>query len=306
MSCEQISVELPLYTYGELTQEEEERVEQHLAACAVCTSELARLRAFSRAMSAAEAPVSELLLNRCRVDLARAIRLESASAAPRRGWVEGLRDWMHMGVGLRIPAGALALIAAGFLAGKLAPGSLPWLGSFGSGAQQAGIVNVRSVEPDPSGGVRIAFDKVSRDSVSGTMEDPRIRELLLSSAHNESNAGLRVEAVGIMKDHAGQADVRNALLDALRHDPNVGVREEALAGLAQYRDDPAVRTTLTESLLNDANPGVRVKVIDLLTARKDASIVGPLQNLMQKEDNRYVRSRATDALRGMNASVGTF
>jgi hypothetical protein len=214
---------------------------------------------------------------------------------------------MHTSIGFRVPAGALALIAAGFLAGKLAPGTLPFLNSFSSGGQQqAGIVNVRSVEPDPSGGVRINFDNVSRGVVSGSMEDPRVRELLLASMHNEANAGLRVEAVGIIKDHAAQADIRGALLDAMQHDPNVGVRMEALEGLAQYRDDPAVRTALTESLLNDANPGVRVKVIDLLTERKDASIVGPLQDLMRKEDNRYVRSRASDALRGMNASVGTF
>lgn len=306
MTCEHIASELTLYTYGELSQEEEERIEQHLADCAACTAELARVRAFGRILLTAEVPVSEYLLNRCRVDLARSIRLEAAAQAPSRSFVENLRAWMQSSIGFRVPAGALALIAAGFLAGKLAPGTLPFLGSSGSGAQQAGIVNVRSVEPDASGGVRISFDNVSRGVVSGSAEDPRIRELLLASMHNEANAGLRVEAAGIIKDHAAQPDIRGALLDALRHDPNVGVRREALDGLAQYHDDPVVRNALTESLLNDANPGVRVKVIDILTQRQDSSIVGPLQDLMQKEDNGYVRSRASDALRNMKASVGTF
>jgi HEAT repeat protein len=63
---------------------------------------------------------------------------------------------------------------------------------------------------------------------------------------------------------------------------------------------------MTEVLLNDANPGVRVKAIDLLATHKDRSIVGPLQNAMQKEDNSYVRMRMTNALRDMNASLGTF
>lgn len=307
MSCEQAASELTLYHYGELSQEEEERIEQHLADCSLCAAELARVRAFGRALLGAETPVSEALLNRCRVDLARSIRLETAAGpVPRRSFLEGLRAWMHMGVGFRIPAGALALVAAGFLAGKLAPGTLPFLNAFGTGSQQAGIVNVRSVEHDNSGGVRISFDNVSRGVLSGSMEDPRIREMLLSSMHDEANPGLRVEAVGIIKDHAAESDIRGALLDAMRHDPNLGVRMAALEGLSRYRDDPTVRTALTEALLNDGNAGVRVKAIDLLTQRKDAAMVGPFQDVMQKEGNRYVRSRASDALRGMNASVGTF
>jgi HEAT repeat protein len=96
------------------------------------------------------------------------------------------------------------------------------------------------------------------------------------------------------------------LVQALESDPNLGVRLQALDALKPYASDPDVRKALTETLLNDANAGIRVKVIDLLTVTKDDSMVAPLQTLMGKERNGYVRSRATDALRQMNASVGTF
>jgi HEAT repeat protein len=124
--------------------------------------------------------------------------------------------------------------------------------------------------------------------------------------HDTSNAGLRVEATDVAKDHAHDADVRSALIESLEGDPNTGVRLQALDALRPYASEPDVRKALTETLLNDANAGIRVKVIDLLTLTKDGSMVAPLQTLMGKEQNGYVRTRATDALRQMNASVGTF
>jgi hypothetical protein len=304
MSCPRITDELPFYVYGELSQEEEERVEQHLSVCGACTADLARLRNFSHALTDAEIPVPENLLERCRFQFDRALREErSAQRAPRQSWMAKLQSLMSMHVGFRVPAGALALVAVGFLAGRFAPAQ------FGLGppsVQQAGFVNVRSVEPDASGKVRIAFDNVSQKTVSGSPDDPAIRALLLASLKDQSNPGVRVETTGIMKDHASDAAVRNALLDAVQHDPNVGVRINAVEGLKQYGAEPAVRQAMTQVLLNDVNPGVRMKAIDLLTAHKDQSIVGPLQNAMQKEDNSYVRMRMTNALREMNASLGTF
>lgn len=310
MNCPPIANDLPLYIYGELSQQEEERVEQHLAACPSCTAELASLRRMERGLLLSEAPVPEGLLAESRAALSRALVAERQVMAPARArrphaigsWLRGLMD-MH--IGFRVPAGAMALLLAGFAAGKLAPGSLPFLSSFGA-AQQAGFVSVRSVEPDANGNIRIAFDNVSEKTVRGSFDDPHIRALLLASMKDESNAGLRVETAGIIKDHAGDSDVRNALLEAVQRDPNVGVRMNAMEGLKQFGADPAVRKALTAVLLNDANPGVRVKAIDLLTAHKDESIVAPLQSAIQKEDNSYVRMRMTNALRDMHASVGTF
>jgi hypothetical protein len=303
MTCDQIHNEIPLYYYGELGQEEEERVEQHLVGCQACEAELARVRAFGRTMTVHEAAVPEHLVYDARAALSRAIRAERKVEAEPGGWLQHLKNWMNLGVGFRIPAGALALVAVGFLAGKVAPGTLPFVNS---GAQQAGFISVRSVEPDASGGVKIAFERIARDSVSGSVEDPKIRQLLLSSMNDQSNSGLRVEAVDIAKNHAQDADVRTALMEALQGDPNPGVRMQALQGLHPYAADPVVRKALKQALLNDANAGIRVKVIDLLTEHKDDSMVAPLQTLMEKEQNPYIRSRATSALRDMKASIGTF
>jgi hypothetical protein len=300
ITCARIQDDLTLYSYGELTQEGEELVEQHLAACTACAAELKRLRAFERAMTVAEVPVEPGLLYECRLNLTRAIRTQPARSKPSLS--QRISSFMNMGVGIRVPAGALALVALGFLVGKYAPGNL----APGAGTQQAGFVNIRSVERDPNGNVKIAFDDVSRKTITGSLDDKQVRDLLLTSVHDESNAGLRDNAVNLMKDHAADADIRNALVDSLLADPNPGIRTAALEALRPYVADATVRQALTRSLLEDADAGVRAKVIDVLVTLKDQSLIGPLQTAVQKENNSYVRTQASGKLREMKASVGSF
>ena len=87
--------------------------------------------------------------------------------------------------------------------------------------------------------------------------------------------------------------------------PNAGVRLKALEGLKQYAGDATVRKTLANVLLKDENAGVRVQAIDLLTAHYDDSIVGVLQDVMQREDDSYIRTRCRNLLEAMK-SVGRY
>jgi hypothetical protein len=70
--------------------------------------------------------------------------------------------------------------------------------------------------------------------------------------------------------------------------------------------DPRVTKALSQVLLTDANPAVRMQAIDLMVTRRDDSVVGVLQNLMQREDNSGVRLKASKILKDWNASIGTF
>jgi hypothetical protein len=60
------------------------------------------------------------------------------------------------------------------------------------------------------------------------------------------------------------------------------------------------------ALQSDDNPVVRMQVVDLLMAHPDSSMVGMFQGLVQRQNDGYVRSKLEKALKGMNASVGTF
>jgi hypothetical protein len=297
MNCDGVVKLIPLYFYGELPPEEEERVEQHLHACAACTAEMERQRRLAAALDGMQADVPPLFLEDCRAALMAAI------AEPRKGpWASFLEAAAAALAGLRRfqqPVGAVALVALGFFAARFT--------GINPAAVSAGEVYpvVRSIEPDNAGRVRIAFDETRRREVSGSMDDQAIQRLLLAAA-TENNPAMRVESVGLLKERAGSSEVRDALLNALLHDSNAGVRMKALEGLKPLAADPEVRKSLAGALVSDDNPAVRMQAVDLLVTRRDDAMVGVLQGLVQRENNDYVRLKCEQALKDWNASVGTF
>jgi hypothetical protein len=49
-----------------------------------------------------------------------------------------------------------------------------------------------------------------------------------------------------------------------------------------------------------------MQAVELLSAHRDDSIIGALQDAVQKEHDGYVRGRCRDLLEAMKASVGTY
>ena len=310
MNCEWVRTAIPLYFYGELPPEQEERMEDHLAGCEACRREMERQQTLASALDRREMAAPEGLLAECREDLMAAVARNQAPAGhsvqPHAGPSirEGFRALMAGLRGLRQPIGAVALVAFGYFSAQLA-GRVPRAGRSEAGAEPV-VSRVRSVLPDASGRVQIALDEVRPRVVSGRLEDQNIQRLLMAAAREENNPGVRVESVDLLKGHAGSAEVRVALLNAVAHDENPGVRLKALEGLKSFAGDAQVRKTLAQVLLRDENPGVRIQAIDMLTASRDDSMVGVLQSLVERENNSYVRLRCEKALQDMHASIGTF
>ena len=312
MSCDSTAKLIPLYFYGELLPEEEDRVEAHLFECPACAREAERQRTVAAALDARGLEPPPVLLRDCRADLMAAI----AGGAPREAsqknpwtlFLEALGFTVHGMFRYRQPVGAVALMAVGFFAARFTTFWAP----LHIGATQAGLATdnvfstVRSVQPDTAGHVQIVLDETRRKVVSGGMDDQNIQRILLAGAH-EDNPAVRVEAVNLLKDRCSSStEVRDALLNALLNDRNPGVRLKALEGLKSLAGDPGVRKTLAQVLLADDNPAVRMQAVDLLVTHRDDAIVGVLQHLVQREDNGYVRLKCEKALKEMNASIGTF
>jgi len=296
MNCELANRQFSLLLYGELSFEEEELMQQHLDGCETCQKDLVRVKALHRSVDDAEAELDGRLLADCR----RTLRVTVAAIGPQKktSWFDGL-TW---GAFLK-PLGAFALITVGFFGARLTTG-------VGEAPQSSVPMasRVRYVEPaNASGRVQIVVEETSQRTLSGETGSEPIRRLLLSAARDSADAGLRVESMDILRASAGgSAEVRRALIFALQHDPNAGVRLKALDGLKSSAADPETRHALSQVLLADDNPGVRTQAIDLLTQKKEAAMVGVLQELMRKEDNSYVRLKCQKALHEMNASVETF
>jgi anti-sigma factor RsiW len=316
MSCDSITELIPLYFYGELAPEEEDRVEAHLFECAACARTAERQRSLAAALDERRTEPPPDLLRECRFDLRAAIeggapRSVKAEKSPWTLFLEAIGFSVSGIVRFRQPAGAMALLLVGFFAARFSGFWGPLPGAPGGAAlANLGSDNVfstvRSVQPDAGGKVQIVLDETRRRVVSGATNDQNIQRFLLAGAH-EDNPAVRVEAVDLLKDRCtGSTEVRDALLNALSHDSNAGVRLKALEGLKPLAADPTVRQTLAQVLLADENAAVRVQAIDLLVAHRDDTMVGILQKMVQREDNGYVRLKCEKALKEMNASIGTF
>ena len=314
MTCDAAGKLIPFYSYGELAPEEEEQVDEHLHACLDCTREMERLRSLNAALDRRQVDAAPALLADCRRDLLVSLYRDEAAAAPPQPAASPWRLFLDaVGASMlsltryRQPIGAVALVAVGFFAARFtgsSPSPLP--SPLVSIPADQVFATVRSVQPDANGRVQIAFDETRRRTVSGGMEDGNIRRLLLAAARDDNNAAVRVESVGVLKTAGNSDEVRAALLNAVAHDSNAGVRLKALEGLKPMAADAQVRQTLAQVLLVDDNPAVRMQVIDLLVEHRDGSMVGVLQNVVQKDNNSYVRLKCEKALKDMNASIGTF
>ena len=252
--CWEISYELrsgsesvPLYFYGELAPEEEERLEDHVARLRrVPRARWNGFRRIAAALDRREAGAPRRAAGRmpARPDARRLPRRSRPRGAHRAGRVGFLpRPAARRCSPVSRPLAParwprMALLALGFFAARLTTGPARWPRRRLPAADVV-YSSIRSVQPDASGRVQIAFDETRRRIVTGRMDDDNIRRLLLAAVREEDNPAVRVESVGLLKRPPASSDVRAALLNVALHDPNAAVRLKAIEGLKPFAADTA-------------------------------------------------------------------
>ncbi len=284
MSCKDVAPLLVFYVCEEVSDDERESIETHLASCNACAAQLVDEKTFHSALfsapqSADQLDASGILLSQCRSELEEA--LDDLSAPPLEehwrpfGW---LRRWMA----LRPAWSGALLVFVGILAGAQL---VPWLQrNPNSGGQ---VVNVRAPQPltpdqlskmelsginiSPSQGsdsptVQLQLSAEQPMVLSGNAEDGRVRQVLTYVVENGDrfNAGMRLDCLDALKAAVRDLQVRGALLNAARKDQNPGWRLKAWGALRETAGEDDVRETILDALEHETNPGVRVEAVNLL------------------------------------------
>ena len=302
MNCEWTRANVALYVYDELKDDERYELERHVERCGTCQSELEAMRGFRLAMSASPVPEpSPNLIASSRMRLSEALESEQ----PHRGWHRFTFDFAGWLQSMKFaPALTAALLMVGFAAGVLATwqvkagGNPQVVASSGTSLPQpdaATIAGIRGITQDPgSDQVKIQYDKVLPDQAQGSINDPKIQQLLLFAARNNVNSGLRLDSVDLLAKSPDDSRVREALIFALHYDRNPGVRLKALDGLRSYvKDDQKVRDAVLEALLQDPNPGVRTQAISLLeSVKNDSSVRQAFAALAQGDKDKYIQEES--------------
>jgi len=164
------------------------------------------------------------------------------------------------------------------------------------------------VAPDPqSGGVRITLDAERRVTLEGSLDNARIRQVLVDAVRSYDNPGIRRDTLEALRMHTDNPAVRAALLFAMRHDPNAGMRLEALKTVRGMEFGQDVRRALLGALEHDTNPGVRVAAVNALVEHaaeegQDETVMPVLVKLATSDQNAYVRLQCQAAVRKMEGN----
>ncbi len=305
MKCDWVQSNLIFYVYNELEDDARYEVEQHLARCPECATELKAARKFHATLS--QAPVIEPSPN---LLAASRMRLQEALETASQGgfWQRFIFDpgaWLRQ---IRLaPALAAAIFIVGFGGGIGAtynfmksqrPNDIAEIGpgpSTPAPVNASTITGIQSITQQPgSDQVDIKFNTLSTQEAHGSLNDQNIQQLLLFAARNNFNPGVRLDAVGQLTQAPSDTNVREILMYSLQNDTNAGVRLKALDGLSGYvRQDVRVRDAVLQALVSDSNLGVRNQALHLVDPLKaDSSVRTVLTKLSQSDQNASIRSQA--------------
>ncbi len=317
MKCDWVQQNILFYVYNELEDDARYEVEQHLARCPECATELKATRKFHATLSETVAEPTPNLLAASRMRLQEALETTRQGGFWQRLMVEP-GTWLRQ---IRMsPALAAVIFIVGFGGGIGATynflsvsgggGAGTLTGSVGSVSSSSlsqpvdasAIAGIRSVTQEPgSNQVSIKYDTVLTQEAQGSLNDQRIQQLLLFAARNNYNSGVRMDSVDVLTQSPDDSRVREALLYALQNDTNPGVRLKALDGLGGFvRQDPQVRDGVLRALIGDTNSGVRVQALRLVEPMKtDSNVRSVLSRLAQTDQNASIRSQARTMLAQM-------
>lgn len=318
MNCEVAQERIAAAAYAELPDHEVHELERHLNGCEDCRNEreqVAALQVLASAFPVEEPDPNLIARARLRLD-------EALDALPPHRWYERLAQRLRNSfAGLReAPVMALLMLAVGASgfggyrlaqhqqvpAAATAPAANAALSPAPAAmAQQpsqapdfASVAAVSAVTRQPGGNlVDVTYSQVVPHHLTGSLDNPIIRQLLMMGMQNQASARVRTESVRLLANECRMghncrpSGIRDALIVALRYDPNAAVRQVALQGLEPYvAQDLQVRDALLESLMSDHDPQIRAASISLLQpVEADTSVRQVLYSVSNSDDNPHIR-----------------
>jgi anti-sigma factor RsiW len=326
MNCELAHERIVTAAYGELPDEQMHELERHMTGCGDCAQEREQLRAMkvlADAHPVLEPPANLVARSRLKLE-------EALDALPPKRWYERLTQRMvnNFASIQAAPVAACLLLVVGAGAGTLgsyevaqsraahrasaaqtlvpAHGAAPVQAGLGSAEPgTAEIANISSIVRQPNSEiVDVSYNQVVPEHMQGSLDDPKIRELLMLASENSASAGVRDDSVGLLAaecraGHSCQAaGIRDALMVVLRYDKNAGVRLKALEGLEPYvAEDLRVRDAVLEALLNDTDPRIRTEAVNILEpVEADTSVRQVLHTVANSDQNPHIRTVSREVL----------
>ncbi len=307
-----------LSLYGELSEADQQILDEHLRGCGECRAELEQLRKLHASLGQSKRlePSNELL-NEARRQFQKTLQSERSSPGALSAFLDLLAQFELPS--FKVVFGGVFILAIGMVLGYFAfTPSFQWERSLMRSAVQGGggedgtrITNLRFTDADAGDGeIEFTFDAVRTVRMKGSINDDDIRKVMAYALLNEQNPGMRIRTVSALAPQTEEQqptakpdkDVRESLIKILTTDSNPGVRKEALTALQKFPLDDEIRDVLLYVLKHDQNSGIRVAAINSLGKIKaqksllDDESLRILRDATQRDANNYVRILAKNVL----------
>ncbi len=311
MNCETWEEKLWLYLYEEMAPGERAAADAHLSGCAACRTRLEEAEGLRSLLTRREAPEPppELLAD-ARIALDEALDREDLGW---RGWARALTRGVPMIYASRT-ATVLTILALGFGLGWMVRPGVTGSGSTtapdggnpalvgapegGEGLADFRIHSISELEPDTlTGQLQITLGTQRQVTLTGSLDDPQIRRVLLHTVRNYNNPGIRRDTLDLLRQRAAIREVRDTFIYVMRNDANDGVRMEALEAVQGLKWSPEVRAAFLHVAQNDTNPGLRIAAVNALAGSADRQVLPVLRELAEKDSNTYIRMQCANAVR---------
>src|ERR1700734_1384719 len=316
MKCENAQQNIILAQYGELPDELQFPLEQHLGICEDCRREWNALLALNEelALTPMMDPSPNLLAaSRMRMD-------EALDSLPPRSMSQRFfgNAFRWLGFLQGAPAFETLLLGVGFLGGNFiaryqaahAP-QLPRPVILSNSANGA-IASVSGIVQTPNSElVQVKYNRLVPETVQGSLDDPQIRQLLMLGTKLATNNAVHADSVALLASECraghscdvgddGTNQIRATLLSSLRTDKNASVRLKALNGLEPYvAQDEHVRDAVLDALLYDQSAEGRTQAMSLLTpVQADSSVRQVLRTVSSQDVNPAIRNASFQVLQG--------
>jgi hypothetical protein len=315
MKCETVQQNIILAQYGELPDDLQFPLEQHLQGCESCRREWNSIQALHEELALTPmVEPSPNLLAAARVHLDEALDALPPSTMSENFWTNTLR-WFSFMQGA--PALTTLLVGVGFLGGNVvaryevahAPKTPPVMIFDHTGGAIASISGI--VQTPNSDIVQVEYNRLVPETAQGSLDDPQIRQLLVVGTKLAANNEVHMQTVGLLANQCrlahgceGETDqaseLRTTLLSELRYDKDSNVRLKALAGLQPYvAEDERVRDAVLDTLMRDKSAEVREQAIALLQpVQGDSSVRQVLRTVSSQDTNPAIRLASYNVLQG--------
>jgi hypothetical protein len=318
MTCDNAQQNIMLAQYGELEDELQFPLEQHVAGCEDCRREWKALLALNEEL--ALRPMLEPspnLLAAARMRLDEALDTMPARSITQRFFGNAFR-WLGYVQGA--PALTTLLLGAGFIGGnyiaRYQVAHAPKLPTpvILSNATSGAIASVSGIVQTPNSElVQVNYNRLVPETVQGSLDDPQIRNLLMLGTKLATSNEVHANSVALLSSECaaghrctdegegeGALGIRGALLASLRSDKSAAVRLKALEGLQPYvAEDDHVRDAVLASLMHDKSEDVRMQAVSMLTpVQADSSVRQALRRVSTEDVNPAIRTASYNVLQG--------